>query len=305
MKNTERFLSSDKKTQLLTYWYIPGEPKAVLRLCHGMSEYIGRAGYDNFARFLCDNGIAVVAHDYIGHGGSSEKKDLGFFADKDGYKYLLDDVYNIGILAEEKLPGVKQMLFGHSMGSLIARMYLADNPGEVKKAVLMGTLGPIPVGKLAVFLASLITGLKGTRAYSELLYKLSFGSYLDRIENPSCEYDWLSTDALEVQKYADDELCGFRFTNSAMRDLIMIYEYVSRKDWAYKLDKDTPLLFVSGDEDPCGSYAKGVEIIHDRVKEAGVPSVLKLYKGMRHELLNEPVKEQVYADILTFINEEL
>ncbi len=306
MKSTETFLSADGKTHILSYWYVPESPRAVVRICHGMSEHIGRRGYDALALLLEENGYAVCAHDYIGHGGSAGKKeDLGHFGDRQGAEYLLRDVQKLGMLAAKRFPGIKQAIIGHSMGSLITRKYLTEHPGEAACAVIMGTLGPLPDAPVALTAAKIITAAEGPRSYSKLLYNMAFGSYLKRIPDSKSEFSWLSTDEREVEAYDADKLCGFPFTNAAMVDLISIYAAVSRRDWAGKLSKKTPLLFLSGSEDPCGGYGKGVRKIYDRVKNAGIPAELKIFEGARHELLNERCREDVFAGILGFLDKTL
>ncbi len=303
----DTFLSTDGVTTITSYWYIAEDPIAVMRLCHGMSEYLGRDGYDALGSFLSENGVTVCGHDYIGHGLSAGgKEDLGFFAEQGGVEMLLGDVEKMGRIAAERFPGVKQVLFGHSMGSLIAREYLAIHPGEVDAAIIMGTLGPIPVAGLAKFLAKTVCALKGSRGYSKMLHKLSFGSYLKRIPDAKSRNSWISTDEAIVEQYDADPLCGFMFTNRAMYDLIDVYSRVSEKSWADKLSQTTPILMLSGSEDPCGGYGDGVKEIQRRIGDAGVKDVtLKLYDGARHELLNEFCQAAVRKDIRDFIKEKL
>ena len=99
-----------------------GEVRAVLQLSHGMVEFIDR--YKPLAEYLAGQGIVVVGHDHLGHGGSIRTKaDYGYFAEPDGNRAVLDDLHAMTLRTKERYPGVPYFLLGHSMGSFYARQY--------------------------------------------------------------------------------------------------------------------------------------------------------------------------------------
>lgn len=147
-KYTEKIPSRDGKTDINVVVWESKQPTAVLQLVHGMSEYIDR--YDDFARFLTENGFNVIGHDYLGHGYSvSDERDYGFFADKNGDEIIIEDIHSVTELAKEKWQGLPNYILGHSMGSFCLRQYLTQYSREVYGAVIVGTGWiPAPLAKL-------------------------------------------------------------------------------------------------------------------------------------------------------------
>ena len=300
-KECFNFLSSDGKTQIAAYRYSCGrKPKAILQLCHGMCEYIGR--YDGFAGYMAEQGYAVFAHDHLGHGGSApSKNELGYFAEQDGDRILVEDVHLLGEIARGEFPGVRYILFGHSMGSIVVRNYLLKYGGEVDACSLCGTIGPLKMGGLSKRIARGQIARHGGRARGELLTKLAFGSYNKRIKGAASANAWLTREREIVEAYEADPYCNFHFTNAAFLDLIAMSARISKKDWAEGIPKGIPYLIISGEEDPCGGYGKGVREICRRMAAAGVKQIdLKIYPGARHELLNERCREEVTKDIFSW-----
>ena len=142
------FLSSDGKTRLHAMQWLPVEtPRAVLQISHGVAEHIGR--YDGFARYLNEQGIAVVGHDHLGHGGSlPEGGTPVYFGDGTPWETVVADIQLLHEQLRREFPGVPLCLMGHSMGSFLARSYLIRYPGTLRAAIIMGT-GWQPQAKLA------------------------------------------------------------------------------------------------------------------------------------------------------------
>lgn len=306
-KQTHHFISADQKTCIAAYLYTDSDiaPRATVQLVHGMAEYIGR--YDDFARFLVQNGFVVLGHDHLGHGASAASpQDLGFFAEKDAPHLLVEDVRQAGELLQERFPGLPRILFGHSMGSIVARNYLPAYGASLAGCILCGTVGPLKLRRLSCALARREVKRLGSRTVSRFLIKMAFGSYNKRIADAASKNAWLNRDEQAVAAYDADPLCGFPFTSSAMAAVVEMTAAISAPGWAPSLPKDTPLLFIAGEEDPCGGYGRGVREIHRRVQAAGVRRAdLKLYAGARHEILNERNREEVYRDVLTWCNSVL
>lgn len=306
-KTTGEFRSSDGKHTIRYYVYEPvtAPPRAILQISHGMCEYIAR--YEDFASFLCDNGILVCANEHLGHGPEALKNgELGYFAPQDGWKYLPADLRKLTILMQKRFPGVPYFLLGHSMGSFIARLYLAKYGELLDGAVIMGTSGPNPGAKIGVRVANREIANHGAKYRSNKLKKLSMGGYNKRFKAENDENSWLTREKSIREAYAADNLCNFTFTAAGYRDLFTLLIQVSDKDWAVRVPKDLPILVTSGGDDPVGGNGKGVAKVYHRLKEAGVKDVtFKLYDKGRHEILNETDRETVYADMLAFIESKL
>ncbi len=283
-----------------------GEPRAVVQIAHGIAEYIQR--YDGFARFLAGNGFVVVGNDHLGHGKTVEnEEDFCYFGDDMGWFLALEDMHRLYERTSDEYPDAPYFLLGHSMGSFLARTYLINYPGELDGCILSGTGQQAPeicnMGVLVAKEESLRLGKKGR---SPLVNNLCFGKYNIRIKNPRTDVDWISRENSIVDAYVSDILCGGIPTNSLVIDMLNGIRYIQKRSKLMKMDKKTPVLFFSGTEDPVGNYGKGVTAACSSFRAAGCQDVtLKLYPGGRHEMLNETNKEEVYADVLAWLESKI
>lgn len=283
--------------------YLPenGEVKAVIQVAHGMAEHLER--YEKFAAALCEKGIALYINDHLGHGQSVKSKDeLGYFGEKDGWKNFVEDCHKLTLIAKQENPDKPFCFFGHSMGSFVARAYSFKYAAEIDKAIFCGTAGPNPASGIGGSIASFIAKLKGDHYRSKLIDKIAFGTYNNKFEKRT-DFDWLTRDIEEVDKYIKDDLCGFLFTAYGYRDLMGLLTYVSSDDWFKGLDKKLPVLVIAGSMDPVGNYSKGIDVVCQKLAEAGKKNVKKiLYKDARHEILNEKAYfNTVVEDVADFI----
>ena len=301
------FNSSTGKNKIHARMCTPDtEPRAIVQIIHGIAEHIER--YDEFMTFLADNGIIAVGTDHLGHGKSIETEDQsGFFAYENGWDYVVRDEEVLRLAMHENYPELPIIVFGHSMGSFITRTLLIRYPDAFNAAIISGTgnQGAALVNG-GLFMGNLVTGLMGAHHYSKFLNNLAFGSYNKIYENPKTEYDWLTRDEANVQKYIDDPLCGFIPSCSLFRDMMTGVKFITNKKNLTAMNKDMPVYFMSGSMDPVGECGKGVEKAYNNFLEAGMKDVsIKLYPEGRHEMLNEINKGEVYADILAWLNSKI
>lgn len=276
--------------------WAPQQPRAVLLLVHGMAEHSGR--YAPFARFLAENGFAVFMNDHAGHGRSAVVQ--GYFAEKDGWDHVLGDLERLEADARARYPGLPVGIFGHSMGSFLTREYIARHGGRLYAAVVCGTMGKNPLLGFARALAGVQTAVKGPRSPAKLIDSLSTGGY-HRLFPGEGRSAWLCTDKAVQEAFDADPDCGFVFTASAYRDMFGGLAAITGPAWAAKVPKDLPVLVIAGDKDPVGDCGKGPTQVYGWLKAAGLEAELKLYPGMRHEILNEPGRARVYEDVLGFL----
>ena len=301
-----RMLSKDGKTKLACYCVFPeGEPRAVLQIVHGMCEYFGR--YEDYAKSLAEAGILVVGHDHLGHGNTAPTPDdLGFTAKGGGADFLVEDVFALTEKVKEDYPDAPVILFGHSMGSFIAREVLARHGDAYRAAIICGTGGPEAPAGAGKAMAKTIMTFCGERHRSKMLKNIAFTGYYKMIEKGEPVNAWLTHDKAVVDKYNSDPFCAYIFTVRAYHDLFTLVAWANAKDWAGKLPKDLPVLVTAGEEDPVGAFGKGPRTVADRMTDAGMKNVtLKMFPGMRHEILNEIGKEKVYRELNEWIFAQL
>ena len=297
-----RVRSSDKIHDICGVVYLPkGEAKGIFHIVHGMTEHIAR--YEWIMTALAENGYIACGYDNLGHGNTANEGEHGFIASENGYDLLARDVKEFSDAVKnahgKDLPYI---LMGHSMGSFIVR-YAALKYVTPDKLIIMGTGGKNPLAGMGLAVMGAIKAFKGERHVSALAYSLAFGTYNKRFTEV-CENDpspWLTTDKAVREKYYADKYCTFKFTVSAMRDLIRLLKITNSGAWFKGIDKNMPILLVSGAEDPVGNYGKGVRQVENRLKKAGADVKAVIYEGARHEILNDFVKEDVKKDILEFI----
>lgn len=277
------------------------EVKAVLVLHHGMAEHKER--YRGFIEYLTDNGIVVFMHDMANHGKSNQNfEEAGYFGKKDGYKFLVKDLKTAFDMAKKAYPDKKIIAMGHSMGSFITRCFTAwYSDAGFSAAIYMGTGGSNPAAAAGDKLSAFLAKMQGAKHKSKFIDKVIFGSYNKKFEGRT-SFDWLSRDTKEVDKYIADDYCGFLFSLQGMNDLVKLTVNANSAEWYSKVPQDIPILIISGAMDPVGNYGEGLKEVHAKLLESGHSKAqLKLYEGGRHEILNEVNKDEVYADILAFI----
>lgn len=282
-------------------WTPDGAAKAVLQIVHGIAEFVER--YDDFANYLTSQGYIVVAEDHMGHGQSIGEDGIrGYF--HGGWFNGVADTYKLMQDTMAEFPSLPYVLFGHSMGSFMARTILAQYPDSgISAAIICGT-GWQPRFALPM-LIKVVEGIckkNGEQNPSEQLQQMIFGGYNKKIANPRTASDWLTRDEAIVDAYVAHPLCGFTPACGLLRDMMKGIYFVEQPQNLAKMKKSLPVLFIAGTEDPVGPYGKGVEKAAAEFIKAGMSKVsLKLYPDCRHEILNELNKQEVYNDISSWL----
>lgn len=283
-------------------WIPTGEIKAIVQISHGMNEHIIR--YDEFAKFLSQKGYLVYGNDHLGHGRSLlEGEGLGYISDGDGFMDMVDEMESLTDIIRTEHKGLKLFIFAHSMGSFLAQRYIEIYGDKIDGLILSGTNGEPPaVLNMGISLSNLIMKVKGRREKSKLIDSLSFGSYNKRFSPKRTEFDWLSRDEKEVDKYIEDPLCGNLFPVSFFHDLYIGMKSIHKQENLGNIPKDLPIYIFAGSDDPVGGYGKGIIDLNNIYKRLGIQDVgYKLYEGGRHEILNEVNRLEVMIDILNWL----
>ena len=295
--------SHDGKTTIhACIWRPEGEIKGVVQIIHGMCEHAQR--YAPLAEFLNEKGYLVCAEDHLGHGKSvTSEKELGYFNKQRSTKIVLDDIRALHLAVKKQTEGKPYFILGHSMGSFFCRKYISLYGKEFDGAIVMGTgFNNAFTLSFGIAVAGLSSLFCGWHRRSKLITKLAFGVYNKKFKPARTPFDWLSKDEENVDRYLADPLCGFTFTNNGYHVLFSILKDVCSHKTIEATDKNLPVFFVSGSDDPVGGYGKGVLKVKKKFDEAEIKDVsVKLYEGARHEILNDFCKTEVYGDILEFI----
>lgn len=303
---TDYFFDSNGKGRIHCCKWIPeGEPKAVLQIVHGIAEFIER--YDSFAEYLNSLGYIVVAEDHMGHGKSINNGGIqGYF--HGGWFTAVADSYELLSRTKAQYPNLPYILFGHSMGSFMARTILCKYPHSgISAAIICGTgWQPKTLLSIAVPVCRFVAQKVGEQNPSEPLQQFVFGSYNKRVEKPRTSFDWLTRDTRIVDEYIAHPLCGFTASAGLLREMIAGIQYIEQKKNLNSMQKDLPVLLIAGDDDPVGNYGKGVLQTEAAFQRAGMQDVShKIYPLCRHEILNEINKEDIYQDIAEWVESKI
>ncbi|WBW97436.1 alpha/beta fold hydrolase [Oceanirhabdus sp. W0125-5] len=274
----------------------------VFQIVHGAAEHAKR--YACFAEKLNELGYVVIGDDHVGHGVSvNSNEELGFFGEENGWSKLVEDEISITEHIKKEYTDKPIIIFGHSMGSFILRDYLTRDPKGISKCIICGTgYTNTILSNFALRLVAHEKKQKGIMYRSEKIDKLTFGGFNKKFKPTRTTFDWLSRESGEVDKYIEDDLCGFIFTVKGYEDLFTGVKYINSNEAFKKTEKNIPILMISGDKDPVGASGKGVKKVYKKLKKSGVKDItLKLYEQGRHEILNEINRDDVYKDIIEWI----
>lgn len=296
MKITKNFITASDGHEIFYEVYERKNATAHIHIIHGMAEHIAR--YEEFIQFLTLRGFTVSGHDQRGHGRTAERNGVeGFFAEQQGFERVVQDVSEVISAVQEQIGELPLVLFGHSMGSFVARRFIQLHSDSVSRVVFSGTGGnPGIAGKLGILLANANGRLNGKDEKSNALGMLVFGPFIRSFKNESSTFAWLSSDAGEVAKYDADPMSGFVSTNQFYSDLFEGMLLINKKSELAKIRKDLPILLIGGSKDPVGHNGKDLFTAARDYSQAGIEKV-QVYLGedARHELLHEVKREQYFS----------
>lgn len=273
--------------------------KGVVQIVHGMCEYKER--YEGFIDYLTQNGYIVFAHDHRGHGGSvTANENLGYFGDKKG-EAIVDDAALVTDEIRRLYPGLSVTLFGHSMGSLVVRAYIQKYEEKIDKLIVCGSPSKNSLAGFGLMLNGVISAFRGKKYRSRLMANASTGGGDDKFPGEG-KNAWLTRDKTVVEKYNADEKCNFVFSCNGFSNLLHLVKNAYKKKKYPAKHSDLPIFFMAGADDPVIGNEKKWLAAQQFLRDVGYKNVTgKSYPKMRHEILNELGKEEVYADALAFI----
>ncbi|MDO4741023.1 MAG: alpha/beta fold hydrolase [Eubacteriales bacterium] len=270
-----------------------GAPKAILQMAHGMAEHKER--YIPLMEYLASRGYVCVMNDHRGHGRSiAFADDLGYFG-RSGAKSMVDDVHQLTLRLRKKWPGLPLFLYGHSMGSLVVRVYRSIYEKDIDGLIVCGSPGRNEKAKALEKILRFVMTFHGAHSRSGLVERLTAVSN-KRFASEGSPFAWLNSDPAEVKKYEDDPMCGYRFTINGYHALVklLVGAYMPMRT----NKPDMPIHFIAGADDPCLPDEAGFRDAIEMMKKNGCRRVTQiLYPGMRHEIHLEREKEKVWKDL--------
>jgi alpha-beta hydrolase superfamily lysophospholipase len=277
----------------------PGQTKGVVLIAHGMAEHAAR--YARFASELAACGYAVYAPDHRGHGRTAGADDRLGWAGDDGWNGMLRDLASLADVVRERHPGTPLILFGHSMGSVLAQRFAQLHGASLRGLILSGTFGSAPKIGAGIAAAQVLALTRGGRSPSPLQSTMFADFNQAFSQQPG--FEWLSGDAAEVRAYVDDPRCGFTFSNRLLLDMLRGYVQTWKPRNERAVPRDLPVLLFSGELDPVGRNTAAVTELADRYRALGLVDVtVKFYPGGRHEMLNEINRDEVVRDVLAWLD---
>lgn len=299
-----------KGGESIFYYKWPYNPevglKGIVQISHGVGEHAGR--YQPIATLLQEQGFEVYANDHRVHGRSAASKTMmGFYDGDDYFEDAIEDMHELSMLIKKEHPNKKIILFGHSMGSLLSRKYVTEYGGDLQALILSGTASFMKgLGSIGLMSAKVIRTFKGRARSNKLLKSVFFSEFNKKFKPNRTQVDWISSDEHQVDLFDADPYRIEDFSLSIFLDILKGSKEINKQNTFNATPKQLPIFIFSGDEDPVGEMGKGVKKVAKKYLKAGINDLtFKLYKGGRHEMLNEVNKEEVQNDVINWLNEKV
>lgn len=309
MKTSTFTFKDDDGIEIFVYKWVPddGKPKAVIQIAHGLVEHAGR--YERVAKALTTAGFICYADDHRGHGKTGGVENKGYLGE-DGWNKVVNDLKQLNDIIKKENPGVPCFLIGHSWGAFLCQDYVQKWGNGVKGVIFSGTNGYTDEENAKESRELVNKDLKefGPRKINEDIADKLFGAFNEPFDpdKTGTGFEWLSRDEEEVKKYVDDPLCGYAGTTNLYSELF----YGTAKIWKEENERNTPtdlpIFIISGSVDPVSNMAENLYKLMERYEKYGIKDVsYKIYKGARHEIFNELNREEVFKDVINWLDSHL
>src|SRR5579859_3699634 len=304
MESTNFRLRAADDVELFVYrWSTTQPPRGVVQIVHGLAEHAGR--YARLAQALNAAGYAVYANDHRGHGKTAKTtEDLGFFAERDGWQKVVDDLWQVNRHIASAHPGVPIVMLGHSMGSTLAEQFMGDDGEALAGVVLSGANGkPTAMAAIGRQITRAERLRLGARGRSKLVQSLTFDAFNKKFVPTRTAFDWLSRDPAEVDKYMADPLCGFASSIQLWVDLLDGWAGVSSEEHRRRVPRSLAIYVIAGGRDPVSGNARQIGPWIEEYRAEGLKNLEhQIYPEARHELLNETNRDEVTADLIRWLD---
>lgn len=304
MKHTEYFVSKSR-TMIKFDVYLPRiviRYKGIVQVHHGMMEYSDR--YDEFARFLSNEGYIVVTTDFVGHGTSLYNFEQGYFGQGNAIENLVEDMHRLRKIIVERYPDLPYFILGNQLGSLVLRQYIAKYGDYIQGAIIMGTCGKLSYASIKKAWLQLHILLKGNMQRNKKMKDRITKKNNAKLSTSGNALAYLTRAKGERKIYDADPMTDFAYTNKALKEMIDITKEVSSKESIKNIPTYLSTFIISGEDDVYGDMSKGPRWLYEIYKKHGMNDLtLMLYPKSRHDILHEKNKKEVYRDILNWLDE--
>ena len=304
IKKTQAYYSSDNgfsRIRALVWAPEQESPAGVVQIAPSFGDHIGR--YDEFARFLAENGFVVCGADHVGHGGSVQTPEELGAVNPQAHLTVLRDMNTLHRIMAKRYPAAPYYMLGVGVGAFAARVYAGAFADALAGAVFVGC-GQMPdfIWAFADPVNALMERMPRSVS-SAAAPDVLFGRITKRLYKDDSELSWLSRSDETLEDYIADPLTGFMMTRDLTAALLMLLLKGSERKNAEVLPPQFKVMFVSGAKDSLGLFGRGVISASDIYAAAGLTPEVILYPTDRHDLLHEPDRDKVFADILKFLND--
>lgn len=301
MKKTNSY-TSIMHTHVRYYVY---EPKVVLRvkgvvqIHHGLSEHADR--YEHFASYLLNQGFVVVVSDFAGHGKSLINFEQGYFGKSNGADNLVKDMFHLQQIMRRSYPDTPYFMLGVDLGSIMIRKFMSQYGDFIDGALLIGTMAKVQNHYMKRFYLSALKTIKGPTYKSHAYFQKLHQQYNSKIKHKKSDIDWLTSDEDEQRQYLNDPMTHFTYTVQGYKDIVKAVNDVNTDMVISQIPKHIAIYLAVGEHD---NLAKNVDKLVLKYKNTKIDDVtFKVFENKRHALLFEKNKQDVYKDILNWLNE--
>jgi lysophospholipase len=275
--------------------------KAIIQIHHGMGEHSGR--YTHFAEFLAKEGYVVIVSDFPGHGASLHNFEQGHFGAGEPAKTLVYDIHRLRNIISKRYPDLPYFMLGNQLGSYILRQYISKYGDFIQGVILMGTMGKPSFQLFEKSLLSVNAMIKGKMHRSKTIKKRLENRWNVKFMPVKTEVDYLTTDPKERERYQEDPMTNFAYTNKGYKDIFRIIKNTNNQKLITKTPTYMSILIISGKKDIFGGMGKGPQWLYDKYVKRGIKDIeIQLYPDSRHDILHEKSRMLVYQDILKWLN---
>lgn len=298
------FRSFNERDEVQGWIYVPAaKPKGIVQIIHGFGEHSRR--YLHMIVAFMDAGYIVAADDHVGHGKTAlQNNTWGDWGNK-GFHTMMEDEHKLYKVVTEKYPNLPYFMFGHSMGSFIARDYAAKYGDELAGLTICGTTAVFRnAADTKVQLNLAVASGRGNDSDSKYTMEL-MGWMCERCDEVTIGNEWICSDLYVQKDHAADPFDGFTrpTTNQSVLYFIEMMESIAGCEWAKKVPTSLPIYNIGGDQDPVGEYGKGIYEVTNWLCDTGHNVKTKVYSGYRHEIHNyNDIKAEVEAGIIDFMD---